>query len=63
MVKIIEIELKLSDTEKQEQFSGAYCDWNIIFIYFFLFILRLCQHDDNYIDSRSQIKVHTNERT
>jgi len=22
-----------------------------------------CQHDDRYIDGRSQIKVHTDERT
>jgi len=27
------------------------------------FILRPCQHDDGYIDGRSQIKVHTDERT
>jgi len=27
------------------------------------FILRPCQHDDGYIDVRSQIKVHTDERT
>jgi len=27
------------------------------------FILRPCQHDDGYIDGRSQIKVNTNERT
>jgi len=25
--------------------------------------LRPCQHDDGYMDGRSQIKVHTNERT
>jgi len=28
-----------------------------------LFILRPCQHDDGYMDGRSQIKVHTDERT
>jgi len=28
-----------------------------------LFILRPCQHDNGYIDGRSQIKVHTDERT
>jgi len=27
------------------------------------FILRPCQHDNGYIDGRSQIKVHTDERT
>jgi len=27
------------------------------------FILRPCQHDDGYIDGRSQIKVDTDERT
>jgi len=27
------------------------------------FILCPCQHDDGYIDGRSQIKVHTDERT
>jgi len=27
------------------------------------FSLRPCQHDDGYIDGRSQIKVHTDERT
>jgi len=27
------------------------------------FILRPCQHDDGYIDGRSQIKVHADERT
>jgi len=27
------------------------------------FILRSCQPDDGYIDGRSQIKVHTDERT
>jgi len=26
-------------------------------------MLRPCQHDDGYIDGRSQIKVHTDERT
>jgi len=26
------------------------------------FILRSCQHDDGYIDGRSQIKVYTDER-
>jgi len=25
--------------------------------------LRPCQHDDGYMDGRSQIKVHTDERT
>ena len=25
--------------------------------------LRPCQHDNGYMDGRSQIKVHTNERT
>jgi len=30
---------------------------------FFLFILRLCQHDDGYIDSRPQITVHTDKRS
>jgi len=32
-------------------------------ILFFRFIIRPCQHDDGYIDGRSQIKVHTDERT
>jgi len=27
------------------------------------FILRPCQHDNGYIDGRSQIKVHTDKRT
>jgi len=27
------------------------------------FILRPCQYDEGYIDGRSQIKVHTDERT
>jgi len=27
------------------------------------FILRPCQHDDGYLDGRSQINVHTDERT
>jgi len=27
------------------------------------FILRPCQHDNGYVDGRSQIKVHTDERT
>jgi len=31
--------------------------------FFVWFILRPCQHDDGYIDGRSQIKVHTDERT
>jgi len=29
----------------------------------FWFISRPCQHDDGYIDGRSRIKVHTDERT
>jgi len=32
-------------------------------IKFVWFILRPFQHDDGYIDGRSQIKVHTDERT
>jgi len=28
-----------------------------------LIYLRPCQHDDGYMDGRSQIKVHTDERT
>jgi len=27
------------------------------------FILRPCQHDNGYIDGRSQIQVHTDEQT
>ena len=30
---------------------------------FVCFILRPCQHDDGYIDGRSQFQVHTDERT
>jgi hypothetical protein len=29
----------------------------------YLFDLRPCQHDNGYLDGRSQIKVHTDERT
>ena len=28
-----------------------------------LFDLRPCQHDNGYMDGRSQIKVHTDKRT
>jgi len=35
----------------------------IIKFVIFLIHLRSCQHDYGYIDSRSQIKVHTDERT
>ena len=28
-----------------------------------LLILRPCQHDNDYMDGRSQIEVHTDERT
>ena len=31
--------------------------------FFFFFDLRPCQHDNGYLDGRSQIKVHTDERT
>jgi len=30
---------------------------------YFWFILRPCQHDNDYLNGRSQIKVHTDERT
>jgi len=36
---------------------------DFFFFYWFWFILRQCQHDNGYIDGRSQIKVHTDERT
>ena len=32
-------------------------------VWFGLFDLRPCQHDNGYLDGRSQIKVHTDERT
>jgi len=31
--------------------------------WFDLFILRPCRHDDDYVDGRSQIRVHTEERS
>jgi len=38
--------------------------WQVTFLWILVwFILRPCQHDDGYIDGRSQIKVHTDERT
>jgi hypothetical protein len=32
-------------------------------VWFGLFDLRPCQRDNGYLDGRSQIKVHTDERT
>jgi hypothetical protein len=32
-------------------------------VWFGLFDLRPCQHDNGYFDGRSQIKVHTDKRT
>ena len=32
-------------------------------VWFGLFDLRPCQHDNGYLDGRSQIRVHTDERT
>jgi len=31
------------------------------YIWFDSFYVPRCQHDDGYVDGRSQIKVHTNE--
>jgi len=33
-----------------------------LYVIYVRFILRPCQHDDGYIDGRSHIKVHTDER-
>jgi len=43
---------------KTEQADGIQDEFDLVW-----FILRPCQHDDGYIDGRSQIKVHTDERT
>jgi len=42
------------------RYVAAIFDFMLLLVWF---ILRPCQHDDGYIDGRSQIKVHTNERT
>jgi len=39
--------------------TSLWIDWLIDW----LIDLRPCQHDNGYMDGRSQIKVHTNERT
>jgi len=36
---------------------------SLVDLVWFIFRLRPCQHDDGYINDRSQIKVHTDEQT
>jgi len=50
-------------TQSQHFADGAVWDIETYAIEFGLIHLRPCQHDDCYIDGRSQIKVHTDERT
>jgi len=66
--------LELCSSEKQRIHSAVMSQLsnvNLKHVYFnsadhqwlVWFILRPCQHNDSYIDGRSQIKVYTNERT
>jgi len=37
--------------------------WDFFYYALWLIDLRPCQHDNGYMDGRSQIEVHTDERT
>jgi len=53
---------RLHPREARNEMSH-FCWGNINWFGLVWFILRPCQHDNGYIDGRSQIKVHTDERT
>jgi len=57
---LINAHLHCHDSVEVSDFLNSNIHWAYFNI---LFILGPCQHDDDYIDDRSQIKVHTDERT